>query len=513
MKKEKIKDFGQKIGGAKKDMFLNKQLLRESLDNLNDAEIYKYLFKQSVATVDYIKLAVEKDYLIAAFAKRVYDRIPKRYRPSLGLTAQQYYDFVKDTVDILMNDVNSYRDIHYVKTFDHKNCSVVYDKLRLKWNIEWGNYGKSLKRLFDVCTISDHKIYARRLASRRCWLLENKDVQSSYLHIKDLSKEKGVDGMCSLFGGYEISPCGSILAFSDSPQEIEEMQENLRTDILKRIEKRKKDRRYQHRKKIFRESTILSAKRTGPDLRNGVDATGDDYLSDFEFRGGEFGNWLSEKEKQESLNKGYDSLEDLASVLNIKSDAISLDGELSIAFGSRGVKNSCAHYEPLRKVINLTKLNGAGSLAHEWAHALDYYLGKGAPLTEISYHDLKSSKEKDRVEEKMKRVVVAMRNKLNDKGEPTSKRSNYLSDSSFMDVCYYGCAHGYWASNVEMFARAFALYIKEKLPFENDYLCGHADSEGVPIPKDKEKETIFERIDELIQAVKEEGLLLEKETV
>ena len=31
-----------------------------------------------------------------------------------------------------------------------------------------------------------------------------------------------------------------------------------------------------------------------------------------------------------------------------------------------------AHYEPARNVINLTRLKGAGSLAHEWGHALDY---------------------------------------------------------------------------------------------------------------------------------------------
>ncbi|MFR0839197.1 MAG: hypothetical protein ACLSHA_11745 [Neglectibacter timonensis] len=33
------------------------------------------------------------------------------------------------------------------------------------------------------------------------------------------------------------------------------------------------------------------------------------------------------------------------------------------------------HYEPLRKVINLTKMHGAGSLAHEWWHGFDDYLG------------------------------------------------------------------------------------------------------------------------------------------
>lgn len=54
---------------------------------------------------------------------------------------------------------------------------------------------------------------------------------------------------------------------------------------------------------------------------------------------------------------------------------ISYQGTLSIAFGARGSGNAAAHYEPLHKVINLTKMHGAGSLAHEWWHGLDDSLG------------------------------------------------------------------------------------------------------------------------------------------
>ena len=48
---------------------------------------------------------------------------------------------------------------------------------------------------------------------------------------------------------------------------------------------------------------------------------------------------------------------------------------LAIAFGARGRSGALAHYEPGRQVINLTKMKGAGSLAHEWGHALDHSLG------------------------------------------------------------------------------------------------------------------------------------------
>jgi len=115
--------------------------------------------------------------------------------------------------------------------------------------------------------------------------------------------------------------------------------------------------------------------RSGNEHSLGRDATPDDFLSVFGFRGGEFGNWLSGKERQEVLNLGYHALLDLACVLDVPPRALSLGGTLAIAFGARGKGRAAAHYEPGRRVINLTRIKGAGSLAHEWAHALDHYIG------------------------------------------------------------------------------------------------------------------------------------------
>ncbi len=98
----------------------------------------------------------------------------------------------------------------------------------------------------------------------------------------------------------------------------------------------------------------------------------------FGFRGVEFGNWNNQAERQELLNDAYDGLLDLAEVLGIPPKALSLNGEMALAFGARGhgLSSARAHYEPNKVVINLTKENGAGSLAHEWLHALDHYFGR-----------------------------------------------------------------------------------------------------------------------------------------
>ncbi|MEG7674109.1 hypothetical protein U2071_15675, partial [Listeria monocytogenes] len=89
-------------------------------------------------------------------------------------------------------------------------------------------------------------------------------------------------------------------------------------------------------------------------------------LETFGFRGGEFGLWTNESDRQQSLNQAYDGLIDLARVLGVPPKALSLNGALGIAFGSRGGGKASAHYEPSRVVINLTKTRGAGTLSHEW---------------------------------------------------------------------------------------------------------------------------------------------------
>lgn len=119
------------------------------------------------------------------------------------------------------------------------------------------------------------------------------------------------------------------------------------------------------------EVRVGEARRTG-------DARDSDFTSVFGFRGVEFGNWNNQAERQQLLNDAYDGLLDLAEVMSIPPRAISLNGELALAFGARGhgLSGARAHYETDKAVINLTKMNGAGSLAHEWFHALDHYLGR-----------------------------------------------------------------------------------------------------------------------------------------
>lgn len=112
--------------------------------------------------------------------------------------------------------------------------------------------------------------------------------------------------------------------------------------------------------------------------RRTTDATREMFIETFNPRAIEFGNWNNQEERQQVMNHAYDGLLDLADALGLPPKALMLNGELAIAFGARGqgLSGAKAHYETDYGIINLTKMKGAGSLAHEWLHALDHYIGR-----------------------------------------------------------------------------------------------------------------------------------------
>jgi hypothetical protein len=118
--------------------------------------------------------------------------------------------------------------------------------------------------------------------------------------------------------------------------------------------------------------------RKGPVWRK-TDAKPEQFVKKFHMRGIEFGNWQGER--QTVLNNAFDALSDLADILKVDPSSLFFGKKLGLAFGARGrggKGGARAHYEPDYVVMNLTKKQGAGSLGHEWWHALDHMIGQEA---------------------------------------------------------------------------------------------------------------------------------------
>ncbi|WP_461246361.1 LPD1 domain-containing protein [Treponema sp. R6D11] len=129
----------------------------------------------------------------------------------------------------------------------------------------------------------------------------------------------------------------------------------------------------------------------------------EDLKKAFNLRDVQSGNWVlndvkSAKFHVENIAMG---LADLADVTGIPDNLVSLNGRLAMAIGARGHNKFLAHYESLERVINITKMKGGGSLAHEWFHAFDNLIAEAMTggkynlfLTETNDEDLTDKQRK-----------------------------------------------------------------------------------------------------------------------
>lgn len=254
-----------------------------------------------------------------------------------------------------------------------------------------------------------------------------------------------------------------------------------RAELLKKLNALREQSREEQRNAANRD-------RSGPDRREG-DVTPEKFSDAFGFRGVQFGNYVEGPRRQSDLNRAYDSLIDMADVLKVPAKALSLNGRLGLAFGARGKggKNAAAaHYEPGQVAINLTKGNGAGSLAHEWFHALDNYFGQHDVAKDgnvasgdrfMTARDTRGSlyqPEAYPVREEAYDAFMGVVKAINNSG--MRRRSLLLDDVR---------SKPYWSTDIEMAARAFERYVLDKAKsagVENDFLVNlrKADDHGSP---------------------------------
>ncbi|EGM1961914.1 hypothetical protein ILV71_002266 [Salmonella enterica] len=267
--------------------------------------------------------------------------------------------------------------------------------------------------------------------------------------------------------------------------EARDYAKNNRAELLEKLNALREQSREEQRNASNRD-------RTGPDRREG-NVTPEKFSGAFGFRGVQFGNYVEGPRRQSDLNRAYDSLMDMADVLKVPAKALSLNGRLGLAFGARGKggKNAAAaHYEPGQVAINLTKGHGAGSLAHEWFHALDNYFGQydAAREGEITSGDkfmTSNNKRWPQWNDKEKEYLHPVRQEVYDafKGVVNAvHKSGMVDRARRLDEIR---SKPYWATDVEMAARAFERYVQDRAKaagVENDFLVNirKADDHGSP---------------------------------
>lgn len=235
--------------------------------------------------------------------------------------------------------------------------------------------------------------------------------------------------------------------------------------------------------------------RTGEDYRQGKVLLSEDFIKTFGFSGVEFGNWTNQAEREAHINLSYDSMLDFSKILECEPMALSLAGRLGLCFGSRGIggKNpASAHYEPSNMAINLTRMSGAGSLAHEYFHAIaghygevesgikgsDYSTKSGNMLINSSVAQIAETplmrKDMQEAFHNLMRAVIYQPDEsgdINDISTYTKQTAMYKGSLALDEEG--GGTRKYWSQPHELFARSMEVWVGkelEKKNARNDYL-------------------------------------------
>lgn len=252
------------------------------------------------------------------------------------------------------------------------------------------------------------------------------------------------------------------------------------------------------KRKIYPVRRDTNAPRVGKEYRPaGTVITPERFSQEFGFRGVQFGNWVEQERRAQDLNNAYDALLDMADIIRIPARAVSLDGSLGLAFGARGKANELAHYERGQVVINLNKKNGAGSLGHEWWHALDNYFSRQDGQNEMTSENPKAN---SALRPEMKEAYQGVLKAITD---------TFYSRSVNLDKLR---SKPYWSTRTEMTARAFESYLIYKAKQEghsNDYLANLVNPEAYlggkerfPYPTDTEMPAIAAAFDRFFNTLK-----------
>ena len=252
------------------------------------------------------------------------------------------------------------------------------------------------------------------------------------------------------------------------------------------------------KRKIYPVRRDTNAPRVGKEYRPaGTVITPERFSQEFGFRGVQFGNWVEQERRAQDLNNAYDALLDMADIIRIPARAVSLDGTLGLAFGARGKANELAHYESGQVVINLNKKNGAGSLGHEWWHALDNYFSRQDGQNEMTSENPKAN---SALRPEMKEAYQGVLTAIMDTFYGRSKNLDALRSKP------------YWSTRTEMTARAFESYLIYKAKQEghsNDYLANIVNPEAYlggkerfPYPTDTEMPAIAAAFDRFFNTLK-----------
>lgn len=314
-------DFGEKIGGAKKDLWKDRGLYVDDLDAMNDREAEKFVKKDNIwKKPDYQAMLDEGVPLgVVYFIKKARDSLnasPQYYRtddtPEKRLARQKEYIQTVRELQEVVSGIRTMEDA--MRAYDRFFVENGYLEQVQGWG--GGAHYRATKKGQDNPVITNK--LSKNLMAYSASYFERNFTQKAQKEQFGVSKGQKV-------------PKGYAIHFNDGKNTYSKnndwkpgtyyvtkgyaiLQANFETReaALKWVQELAKGQT-KSGKTRFVPPQLAHVKRTGPDYRSGAEITGQHYLDTFGFRGGEFGNWMNQNDRQTSLNMGFEALKDTKS--------------------------------------------------------------------------------------------------------------------------------------------------------------------------------------------------------
>lgn len=554
---ERIDDVGEKIGGARKDL-AQKMSDKIDLDADNFPKMFpKFDLKKMVEQGLDAKLAAPVQFLRQA-AYEEYKRYTKRYGKKYALKAAQFYAaYAKRLLEIGNADVDfkdsGFAFTEYGQAYIKTNIAL-FEKIYEALGDDM--FGLDLKDYYIIPLAAGSRANSKYYRRGENGQMEQVDAYYATSHVGGgtsyYEEDRLGDAIDEVVGRltksvdykkshpYKLSHYyrpgvkdsdyvgvklgGKVVPLTDtmSSAEVQRYMRDHEAELQEKARMLDEQRKQKGEKSggegRWKPELTLGGKRArvGKDFRGGRNVSPEEFRSTFGFRGVEFGNYVTQQERQRFLNESYDALMDMADMLGVSPRSLGLGGQLGFAIGARGGGGQAtAHYEPGKNVINLTKTQGAGSLAHEWWHALDYFLNRDS-------------------EGRRKKSATANRRQedFNTEAASTDTINAFLSlmraieDSEYMErskqleekVHPNRIGEGYYDKPTELAARAFQDYVQRRLTDSgqiNDFLSSftpedrwNGEPDTYPYPQGEEAtrlSSVFDSIFATMQEREEDG--------
>jgi hypothetical protein len=327
----KIQDFGEKIGGARKDVWRHRGLQYSDISCFNTTELLEHVTKKNVWIEPKWKQLRDEGYSAEALyvIKHIRDSLPAKPEITTAYIQRTVSTYGEEEATTHIMD-RCGRWIEMI--IQAKNASLKIKTVEDTFNVykiirdayeEYCKVDNDIPMMFGAYdSLFEYK------AERR---VKRLNFEALVQHFPDSFRGdfKGLAIYEMRTGWKNGEPVNTYvvgikrkrIAVFDTEEDAKDFC--LNGGLADTLDSKKKTKKTSTLVNVVRPQ-LEHIERFGPDLRQNVNVTGDDILKAFKFRGGEFGNWNSDDDRQACLNYVFDALSDLMYCMDTEIDFIGL---------------------------------------------------------------------------------------------------------------------------------------------------------------------------------------------